>query len=365
MFWIVCAVIFVAVAVTGYMLLKDIRQDNEDLRLENKNKLVEIQNIEKAMNNETLPNKVWPQTYLDRYNAYLEKEQELNMKLEAYNMRLKQAFPNVQKGLFDTVFKRKWIGLLTALLNDGFVVADSSISPSNVQEKFETGQLSRQLGVPMPWVSGKMVYTPSAKQRRTAEQQYWIQERIIEHFRTAEKTNGTWSSYRYKRKDSAGATGRSGRDEVSPPAFLSIVFEPHALKTRRSHRPAGPRAGVETAEYVFLKPHFTEYHFTCKLKIRFSSIPSFINRIVTDRDFFFLVDHFDVSSVSYQGDDKPGRDAKAGFTPESEPPVNIILKARVLEFDFSTHAAGASDRGPDLSRNAAGSYGSPQGGIEQ
>jgi hypothetical protein len=118
------------------------------------------------------------------------------------------------------------------------------------------------------------------------------------------------------------------------------------------------------ADYVFTKQYYTEYHFTCKFRIRFSSIPSFINRIVTDRDFFFVIDDFDVSCFSLQGDDKPGRDAKAGFAPESEPPVNILIKARVLEFNFSTQNA-ASRRDAGLSGNAAGMYGGPRKGMKQ
>lgn len=354
-FWIIYAVIFIAVVVAGYIMLKDLNRKNEKLKLENENKKAKIQNIEKSMNQGTLPNRIWPEVYRKRYNTYLDRSQKIYMRLISYNARLHQPFSNVQTGLFDMEFKKKWLNMLRGLLADGFEVFSSTVTPATVQDQFETGNLSQQLGIPMTWVRGGRVFTPSKEQRSIAEQQYWIQERIIEYFKKAEKGNGDWSKYRYKRKiQTAAGNGRvSAGPHVPPVACTSIIFRQHVSDGRRG---TGRGSGDARAAYVVQKPDYSEYHFTGQFRMRFSSLFAFINSMLMDKDFFFVIDSVDLSSISMRGDDKLGRDPKAGFIPEAEPPVNIVISARVLEFHF-----GRQGGGPETAAHARAGAGEPYG----
>jgi len=363
-FWIIYAVIFITVVVAGYIMLKDLKKDNEELKLQNEKKKAEIKNIEKAMNQGTLPNKIWPEVYRQRYNIYLDKSQKVFMRLVSYNVRLHQPFSNVQTGLFDMEFKKKWINILKGLLADGFVVSSSAVTLPTIQDQFETGNLAQQLGIPMTWVKGGRVFTPSMEQRSIAEQQYWMQERVIEYFKKAEKGNGDWGAYRYKRKIRTPVEDGSmpAGPHVPSVALISIVFRQNVTDARRGAG-YGQRDGKAT--YVVKKPDYNEYHFSGQFRMRFSSLPAFINSMLMDKDFFFVIDAVDISSISMRGDDKLGRDPKAGFIPETEPPVIIMLRARVLEFHFGRQERAGVDtvsRGPG---SAGVPYGSGGRGVQR
>ena len=128
-FWIAYAVIFITVVIVGYMLLKNLKEENEDLKVQNEGKWKEIERIKIAMAQGTLPNKIWPDVYKNRCDSYLNIKQRLNIQLASYNMRLHQPFANTPTGLFDGEFKKRWILLLKGLLKDGFTVSSSTTTP--------------------------------------------------------------------------------------------------------------------------------------------------------------------------------------------------------------------------------------------
>jgi hypothetical protein len=356
LFWIIYAVIFIIVLVVGYFILSGLREENEEVQGKNEQKLQEINRIVKRKNDKTLPNKVWPDVYEDQLLEYEDVKQELEAKINKYNVAINSRFAGVSNELFDGEFKQKWVTILDGLLADGFLVYDLSITKKTVRENFETGNLSQLLGIPMTWSVGKVVRPPKPEERTAAEQQFWVQKQLISHFKEAEKGNGDWSKYQYKRVEEAAVKpvglgyepglamlpGHKAKEvPIPPPGLLKIEFKQYRAGDEGGTPFARGGSQEDRMAYKVSERYTDEYYFSAEFRMRPTSIPAFVNKITTDEDFFFVIDSINAVTISERegGDKKIGWKVNDKIIPENEPPVNVTLNGRVLEFHFGRQPA--------------------------
>ena len=346
-FWIAYGVIFFVVVVGGLLMQRNVANENRDLKGKYTEKKELINEILAKIDKHEIPNKIWPDVYRERLGEYKDIEADLRSRFEQYNVRIKTPFPGTIE-MFHGEFTKRWLPLLEKLLKNGFEVLDNTVTLATLRERFDSGDLTRELGIPMDWVVNNTVYTPSADQRKIAEEQYWVQTKLIHHFFNAETRNGDWNKYIYRRREEGTKEGGEGeeragfpprrtfsgsRDEtaqnVPAPGLLSIVFQ----------RPAGLIGGVDYRDsgvgYIVSKEFTDEYYFTAQFRIRFTSINALVNNMLRDNEFFFVIDSLRVESIKTSGEyEKLGRKFKGDLVPETEPPVELTMEGRVLLFDF-------------------------------
>ena len=96
------------------------------------------------------------------------------------------------------------------------------------------------------------------------------------------------------------AAGAKAEEEgaVPSPALLKIEF---------LHPEGG--LGSQAGGYVEEKEYTDEYRFAADFRMRFSSIEPFINLIMRDNEFFFIIDSINMRSIRKGSE---GKDASPG-----------------------------------------------------
>ncbi len=334
-FWIGYAVVFLILVAGGYFMISGVSTENEGKTIDNDRLQVDLGKIKVRIDNNDLPNKRWPQAYNERFGVYTKLHAGLRERLEQYNTWVTNQMP-ADIDLFDGEFKKNWLAILNGLLKDGFSILDGKVRLSGLKNDFEAGMIHQDLGIPMTWVRDRTVTAISPLQRTIAEEQFWVQSKLISHFVKAEKDNN-FAGYKMKADPAAGNTEidlglpepGSSNSSGTVPGFQGIFFK-GATQGGGGFGGGNP----EKRDYIVKKEFTNEYVFTAKFKIRASSLDQFVNNMMLDSEMFFVIDSLDVKALADSSGNKMTWDPKQSLTPENEPPVNVVIKGRVLTFVF-------------------------------
>ena len=337
-FWMIYAGSMIVLIAGGYFYVHTINTKNEILSTELSNQVTRYEKVSQKMKNETLPAKTWP----DLYRAYRERlegaEKDLHNFLNTFNKAMDKSFEEKRNELFHGEYKKRWLKLLTELLSNGVMVGETDILLDSLKDDFENYNEVQNLGLPMDWVSGTNIATPTPSQRKKAEQHYWLYRTILKYFLSSEMQNGNWKEYKYRRDQkyikSLMNSMDTGRNQYSTEDSIKSIAVLH-MKMGAKPSGLGRRKADASQDYIIKKGYMNELPFSVDLKMRGSSLPSFIEGLSNDKDFLFELENVKVIAINDSNPDKKdGRSNEKTLVVERELPLLVHIEGNIITFDF-------------------------------